>query len=147
MLLYPKKRNRSKIMRNFLNRIRYKLSFCYGNDELNKLLNILTVVICLISFIPPLRFLYFIALFLLIYTTYRSFSKNIYKRRAELDKYLALKNKIKARRAFRRLVRRERKEYLYFRCPYCKEYLRVPRGRGKILVTCRVCHKKIDKKT
>jgi sugar phosphate permease len=88
-----------------------------------------------------------IAFILLVYTTFRTFSKNVYKRRAELDKFLAVKRKIKKKRDFRRLVLRERKEYVYFKCPYCKEYLRVPRGRGKIIVTCRVCHRKFDKKT
>ena len=134
-------------MRNFFNRLRYKLSFCYGSDELNRFLNIITIALCLISFVPYLRFLSLIAFILLVYTTFRTFSKNVYKRRAELDKFLAVKRKIKKKRDFRRLVRRERKEYVYFKCPYCKEYLRVPRGRGKILVTCRVCHRKFDKKT
>ena len=134
-------------MRNFLNRLRYKLSFCYGTDELNRFLNIVTILLCVLSFIPHLRFLSLIAFILLIYTSFRTFSRNIYKRRAELDKFLAVKRKIKKKRDFRRLVRRERKEYLYFKCPYCKEYLRVPRGRGKIVVTCRVCKRKIDKKT
>ena len=134
-------------MRNFLDKIRYKLSFCYGTDELNKILNIVTIVLCVLSFVPQLRFLSFLAFVLLIYTTFRTFSKNIYKRRAELEKFLSVKRKFKKKRDFRRLVHRERKEFLYFKCPHCKEYLRVPRGRGEIVVTCRVCHRKIDKKT
>ena len=134
-------------MRNFFNRLRYKLSFCYGTDELNRFLNIVTLALCVISFFPYFRFLSLVAFVILIYTTFRTFSKNIYKRSAELERFREIKRRIRKKRDFRRLVRRERKEYLYFRCPHCKEYLRVPRGRGNIVVTCRVCKRKIDKRT
>ena len=134
-------------MRRFFERIRYKLSFCYGSDELNRFLNIIVLLLCLISFIPYLRFLWLFAFALMMYTTYRTFSRNIYKRRRELEKFLSIKAKQQKKKNFKKLVRRERKEFLYFKCPHCKEYLRVPRGRGKILVTCRVCKRKIDKKT
>lgn len=134
-------------MRNFINRLRMKLSRCYGTDELNRVLNIVTLVFCFLGLFHYLRIFTLFAFVLLIYTSFRTFSTNIYKRRAELQKYLNFKAKRQKKKNFRRLVRSERKDYLYFKCPSCKEYLRVPRHRGKIVVTCRVCGKKIDKKT
>ncbi len=134
-------------MRNLLNRLKFRLSQCYGTDALNKFLNIVLIVLCVLSFIPYLGFLSIFAFALCVYILYRTFSRNIYKRRLELDKFLAIKNKRQKKKNFKKLVRRERKEFLYFKCPHCKEYLRVPRGRGKIVVTCRVCKRKIDKKT
>ena len=38
----------------------------------------------------------------------------------------------------RRTIRRD-KEHRYFKCPNCGQQLRVPRGKGKITVTCRGC--------
>lgn len=34
-----------------------------------------------------------------------------------------------------------------FKCPSCKQALRVPRGKGKILITCQNCGHKFQKKT
>lgn len=127
--------------------LRMKLSRCYGTDELNKLLNIVALVLCVLSIFPYIHFLLIPSFILMIYVTFRTFSTNLYARRAELDKFLAIKAKRQKKKNFRRLVRRERKDFLYFKCPNCKEYLRVPRHRGKIVVTCRVCKTKIDKKT
>ena len=134
-------------MRKLFYKLRVWLSQCYGTDELNKFLNIILIILCVLSLIPYLYFFSILSLSLCIYIVYRTFSRNYYKRRQELDKFLAIKAKIRKKRNFKKLVRRERKEYLYFKCPHCKEYLRVPRGRGKIVVTCRVCRRKIDKKT
>lgn len=47
----------------------------------------------------------------------------------------------------RRTAFRERKTYKYFKCPNCRQQLRAPRGRGKILVTCQRCHKQFNQKT
>ena len=130
-----------------LERIRDRLSLAYGNDEINLVLNILSFILCLASFIPKLSFLFYIALAILIYTTYRALSKNIYKRQSELDRYLRLKNRASKKIQFYKLVFKERKDYVYFKCPKCKAILRVPRHRGEIVVTCRECGEKFDKKT
>jgi len=34
-----------------------------------------------------------------------------------------------------------------YKCPKCKQPLRVPRGKGKILITCQNCGNKFQKKT
>ncbi len=34
-----------------------------------------------------------------------------------------------------------------YKCPKCKQALRVPRGKGKILITCQSCGHKFQKKT
>lgn len=44
-------------------------------------------------------------------------------------------------------VRRKDKEHKYFKCPKCKARLRVPKGRGRITVTCPRCGNKFDKKS
>lgn len=128
-------------------RMRERMSMCYGNDELNRLLNWICVLFCILSFIPKMYFLIFFAFGIMIYTSFRGFSKNKYKRQDELDKYLRLKAGFVKQWRFRRLVFKERKDFVYFKCPKCRAILRVPRHRGEIIVTCRECKAKFDKKT
>lgn len=83
----------------------------------------------------------------IVYSYYRIFSKKLEKRRAENAKYLRLQNKATAGfRNWRERVR-QRKDYCFFRCPSCKAMLRVPRGKGKIRVTCRKCGNAFERKT
>ena len=46
----------------------------------------------------------------------------------------------------RRTIRRD-KEHVYFKCPSCGQQLRVPRGKGKITVTCRGCGASFEEKS
>ena len=69
----------------------------------------------------------------------RAFSKNIYVRRMENDKIVSVVNKIK-RNYKRNLTQfKNRKEYKYIKCDNCHQKMRVPRGKGKIKVTCPKC--------
>ena len=43
----------------------------------------------------------------------------------------------------RRTIRRD-KEHRYFKCPNCGQMLSVPKGKGKIRVTCPKCHAKME---
>lgn len=35
----------------------------------------------------------------------------------------------------------------YLKCPHCHQYLRVPKGKGEITVTCPSCHQQFDQRT
>ncbi|MBQ5503975.1 MAG: hypothetical protein IIT95_02655, partial [Oscillospiraceae bacterium] len=72
---------------------------------------------------------------------------NIRKRRAENDKFIKYwwPFKTKAQNFFRRI--KDSRKYKFFRCPSCKNRLRVPRGKGKIKVTCPKCGERFQKKT
>ena len=39
------------------------------------------------------------------------------------------------------------KEHRYYDCPRCRQQVRVPRGKGKISITCPKCKEKFVKKT
>lgn len=84
-------------------------------------------------------FIFYIgSLALMGYTLFRIFSRRIDKRRAENARFLnrvrPLQHKASAWR-----TRAQDKEHRYFRCPNCKQQMRVPRGKGRIQVTCRRC--------
>lgn len=77
---------------------------------------------------------------------FRALSKNINRRVMENHKYLGKTEKIRGKIKFLQTRFRERKTYKYVKCPQCKNYSRVPRGKGKIKITCRVCKRQFDKK-
>ena len=72
---------------------------------------------------------------MMIWAIYRSLSRNTYKRYQENRKFLQRVGRIKDR------------DNRYFDCPKCRQMVRVPRGKGKIAITCPRCHERFVKKT
>lgn len=83
-------------------------------------------------------------LMLLIF--YRTFSKNLYKRRAENQKWVNFSWGFKSRRR-NAAARRADKDHRYFTCKNCRTVCRVPVGKGKIVITCPKCGGQINAKT
>ena len=111
----------------------------YGSDKLNTALLLVAVVICLVSLVVPFPMvkLAMMAVYysLMGYALFRMFSRNIYKRYQENRKYLQFLEKLRDR------------EHRYYDCPKCRQQVRVPRGKGKIAITCPKCKEKFVKKT
>lgn len=139
---------------NFLRNLAYKLqAFMYGRngvDQLNYFIVIVYIIVGLLQslfkqqgnhYIDGAQFL------LLVIYLYRSFSKNLSRRRNENQKFCAFYRPIFAwiKKKYNRL--KKMKEYKYFKCPNCKTELRVPRGKGNITVTCPKCRKSFDRKS
>lgn len=119
----------------------------YGPDHLFIALFAVSVVLGILSKIWILSPLILVSYGVLIYAMFRFLSRNITKRRAENDRFLRfwgpLKNKCKKRWA----QFKDRKTYKFFSCPACKNTLRVPKGKGKIQITCPKCGERFIKKT
>jgi hypothetical protein len=82
----------------------------------------------------------------LLVILFRLFSKNLYKRREENQKWVNWRWKLKSRSAGAK-ARHADKEHKYFTCKQCKTICRVPTGKGKIIITCPKCGTQIDAKT
>ena len=108
----------------------------YGTDGLNQFLSIASIVLLLISLLTRFSLFTWLGLVLLVLCYYRSLSRNISKRTEENYQYYALKDRVD--RKFRGLKDQwaNRKLYHYYRCPKCRQKLRVPRGRGRIQISC-----------
>lgn len=127
--------------------------FMYGRrgmDEFSLFLLIATVVLILIGslFGGILSSLFrLVEMVGLVYCYVRVFSRNIYKRQRENAWYLRKKKAVI--RWFRSVKDRwqQRKEYKFFRCPSCRTLLRVPKNKGKLLLTCRKCGNRFERKT
>ena len=83
---------------------------------------------------------------LYIYALFRMLSRNTAKRQAENSSYVHFLNnwKKELKQFFLRL--KGSKEYKYFRCPGCKNRLRLRRGCGEKHITCPVCKHQFDQK-
>lgn len=82
--------------------------------------------------------LYLVCLALIGYALFRMFSRRVEKRRTENSAFLSAFRPL--RRKYSAVTCRLRdREHRYFRCPNCGQQLRVPRGKGRIQVTCRSC--------
>lgn len=117
-----------------------------GTDELNRFLSIVTMVFLLLSMFTGLTILYSIAVVLLIFTLFRSFSRNLDKRQAENDWYLDRKDQIAG--FFSGTKRRMNdRTHRYYKCPNCRKSLRVPKGKGKISIHCPQCGRDFIRRT
>ena len=113
----------------------------YGVDELSiALLGVSLIIMVIFGLFPGyLRILSLIAYIPLIFYIFRTFSKNIFKRQQEYYKYLAFKNSSLSKiRKYKNRIQGS-KTHKYFKCPNCGQELRVPKGNGKITVTCPKC--------
>ncbi len=119
----------------------------YGSDQLNMALLIAAVVLSILNSIFSAIFrgnaamsIISLVVSLLIYALFgyqlfRTLSRNIYKRRRENQRFMLLWNRLRDR------------NHRYFRCPQCRQTVRVPKHRGKINIRCPKCGEKFIKKT
>ena len=119
----------------------------YGPDALGVALIALSVVLGLVSKLRILSYLLILSYAALFFALFRMLSKNLARRRAENDRFLTLWAPI--RQLFMRLSRRysDRKDHRFFRCPACRNKLRVPKHKGKIQITCPKCGERFIRKT
>lgn len=119
----------------------------YGADQLTKVYLVITMICLVLSMFTRFMPLYWVALLLLVYTYYRMFSKNVSKMYAQNQKFLNWRYRLVAKwDAFKKRFA-QRKEYRFFKCPTCKQRVRVPKGKGKICITCPRCHRDFIKKS
>lgn len=124
--------------------MKYKLRAFFsgrnGMDDLGRALLWGALVIMVLSSLLGITFLYSMSLVLFCYVYIRAFSRNLEKCRRQNEKYLSWRD-------FRRLRFQQRKTHKFYRCPQCKQQLRVPKGKGRISITCRNCGGHFEKKT
>ena len=119
----------------------------YGTDGLNQFLSIASLVLLLIAIVSRISLFTWLSAAPLLFCCYRTFSRNISKRTEENYKFYTLKDRVDNK--FRDLKEQwaNRKVYHYYRCPQCRQKLRVPRGRGRIQISCPRCGTQFIKKS
>ena len=129
----------------------------YGADGLNRFLTICGWVLLLAGFVLSGiqrngtmilgSILVTLSWALLIWSIFRTLSKNTQKRASENYRYYMYRNRVVT--WWKGLKKRwqERKTHRYFRCPQCRATVRVPKGKGKIRITCPKCRNQFITKT
>ena len=111
----------------------------YGTDRLNTVVLGIGLVACLIGMFVsspiPSLLLTLISYACMFWALFRTFSRNTYKRYQENRRFSQLLEQLKDR------------NNRYFSCPKCHQSVRVPKGKGKIAITCPRCEERFIKKT
>lgn len=111
----------------------------YGTDRLNMVILGVGVILCLVSMLVKAPIVNLVLTILsyacMIWAIFRCLSRNTYKRYQENRKFSMMIERIKDR------------DHRYFDCPRCRQPVRVPRGKGKIAITCPKCREKFIRKT
>ena len=118
----------------------------YGIDDFGRFLNVSAIVMMVLGLflLPQLSSL---AMMLIVIGIFRIMSRNVYKRSQENEAYMRVRYKITGWFSARMQRIKNRKLYRYYRCPQCRQSLRVPKGKGKITVTCPKCQTVFDRRS
>ena len=151
VLNYKPKWRKTSEEKRMLNNLKMKFArFMQGRngvDQLSQFLNIVVIVIFIVSLFVKWAPLYWFGLGLLGYMYFRVFSKNIPKRSIENQKFCNLRYDLAIKKNKWVKEREQRKIYRFFRCPMCKQKVRVPKGRGKICITCPKCRQEFIRRS
>jgi len=130
-----------------LEKIRRFMLGRYGVDEVGKFLIILSLIFMALSTFTKSSVLYSLSIILLIFYIYRMMSKDYQRRYKENYLYIKYKNKISNPISKAKYNIGQRKIYHIYKCPSCKQKVRVPKGKGNITITCPKCKTQFKKKS
>lgn len=119
----------------------------YGMDSFGKFLLITSMIVVLLSNFIHIRFVYLLGLALLVYGYFRMMSRNIPARQRENQKYLSLTYGLRQGFSGMKAQSQQRQYYAFYKCKSCGQSVRVPKGKGKINITCPGCGNVFMKKT
>ena len=128
--------------------------FMYGRngaDQLGMATLVVGIVLDIVSMfmrtVAARRILGIVTAVLLFVLLFRMFSRNLQKRRAE-NAWFLQKIFYPVQHTFNGKKQRiQDKEHKYFTCPNCRTVCRVPKGKGKIVITCPKCRTEIKGKS
>lgn len=118
----------------------------YGMDRLNQVL-MCCAFVCLIFSLFGSGVGYIIATAAMFYAYFRMFSRNAGKRSMENNWYLKQEMKFKGFLEKKKRAVVQHKGYHIYKCPKCRQKIRVPRGKGKIAISCRKCGNEFIKRS
>ena len=107
----------------------------YGTDKLNTAILVVGLVACVLSIFFSHLIFTLISYVMMFWAIFRMLSRNTYKRYQENRKYLQFMERLRDR------------QHKYYDCPKCRQPVRVPKGKGKIAITCPKCKEKFIRKT
>lgn len=119
----------------------------YGMDYLSRMLIYVSLFLLIITLFTSNSILYALAVVLMIYAYFRTFSKNVSKRYSENQAYLKVRYKVIAKFNQFKARCKDSKTHKIFKCPGCGQKIRVPKHKGRISIKCPKCRIEFVKKT
>ena len=119
----------------------------YGVDSLSRFLSIVLLAIIILGMFIRIPLSGTITLVILVILYWRMFSRNIPKRYEENQKFLQIRDKLLGRFSDFGSNMSQFKDYHIYRCPQCSQKIRIPRGKGHIMVKCPRCGFEFHKKS
>ena len=125
---------------NLRNKFAHFMIGRYGMDDFSKAMIIFAFILYAFNLFLQKSLLSTLFMLLVFYCYFRMFSRNTYKRSSENQMYL--QKTVKLRRSLSQYVAefKGRKTHHIYKCPTCKQKIRVPRGKGNISIHCPKCH-------
>ena len=118
-----------------------------GPDQLSQFVLSIAFFIAILNLFLRSNILSLIILVMMIYIFFRMFSKQTYKRRQENIRFAQKMYPYQMKLVKYAARQADKKTHKCFKCPNCKQTLRVPRGHGEITITCPKCHHQFDRKS
>ena len=119
----------------------------YGIDAFGKFTVALAFILILLANITDSGLVSTLSWACLFYAYFRMFSKNIYKRAQENQLYLSKTANIRSWFYKQKNQFAQRKTHRIYKCPTCRQKIRVPKGKGRIEIRCPKCSTKFIKKS
>ena len=119
----------------------------YGIDKLNIALLVLSIVLTFTSSIIDSNIIFYLSYIPSFLFIFRVLSRDTNTRIKENYKFLKYYNPVEAWVKKKLNIIKGSKTHKYFECPNCKQTVRVPKGKGKVSISCPKCNTKFTKKT
>ena len=111
----------------------------YGMDGLGKFMSWTSIILLLCSMLFDINVLYFVSLALLVWCYFRMFSRNVQKRYQENCVYYRYVNIVGDFFKRQKSYMKQSKTHHIYKCPQCKQKIRIPKGKGKVAIRCQRC--------
>lgn len=111
----------------------------YGVDELSRFLLYILLALCIISLFIKSAVFNLVITVGMVYLYFRMFSRNYGKRCQENQWFLIRKAKVLNFFRRQKNLSEQKKDFRIYTCPTCKQKIRIPKGHGKVQVTCPKC--------
>ena len=118
-----------------------------GVDSLGKFVLAISIIVMLLAGWTDSLILSYLSWIGIIYLYFRMFSRNIYKRSSENQWYLNKTYKVRTFFYRQKNLLLQRKTHHIYKCPTCRQKIRVPRGKGRIEIRCPKCNTRFIKKS
>ncbi len=119
----------------------------YGVDSLSQWMTYFVLALIILNLFLRSFVVSILEFLLLAASMFRMLSKNIAKRSRENARFLKIKGKAAGWLRREKNIMAQRKDFHIYTCPNCRQKIRIPKGKGKIKISCPKCRTEFIKKS